>query len=242
VGFIGDVIQFIRDNWSGPNGILDRTIEHLQISVISVLIAMAIALPPAIWLGHIRRGGALAVNTANIGRALPSFAVLVLAYQFTDEIGAVPTVIALVALAVPPIFTNAYIGISEVDDEVREAASGMGMKGTQVLRRVELPLSLPLIMAGIRTSAVQVVATATLATLIGWGGLGFYIIVGLRLNNFVEAFAGALMVTLLAFALDGILAVVQRLLVPRGIGGGAGRWETEIAVETEVDAAEAATV
>jgi len=173
VSFFGDVWQWFLDNWSSGigGGIWERALEHLQVSALSVLIALVIALPPAVLLGHLGRGGALAINVVNVGRALPSFAILVIAYQVTGEIGVVPTVIALVALAVPPIFTNTYIGVREVDADIRESARGMGMEGTQVLRRIELPMAMPLIMAGIRTSTVQVIATATLASLIGWGGL-----------------------------------------------------------------------
>jgi osmoprotectant transport system permease protein len=233
--FLGDVFEWIGDNWSKGvgGGIWHRSIEHLQISAVSLLIALVIALPPAVALGHVGRGGALAVNIANIGRALPSFAILVLALQITNEIGAVPTVIALVALAVPPIFTNTYVGLREVDAEIRESAAGMGMRGTQVLRRIEVPMALPLIMAGIRTSAVQVIATATLATLVGWGGLGYYIIVGLRLNDNVQVFGGALIVVVLALLVDLTLAGVQRLVVPRGLRASEPRWAVEAAVESE---------
>ena len=233
--FLGDVFAWIGDNWSEGvgGGIWQRSIEHLQISVLSLLVALVIALPPAVALGHLRRGGVVAVNIANIGRALPSFAILVLALQITNQIGAVPTVIALVALAMPPIFTNTYVGLREVDDEIRESATGMGMRGTQVLRRIELPMALPLIMAGIRTSAVQVVATATLATLVGWGGLGYYIIVGLRLNDNVQVFGGALVVVVLALLVDLTLAGVQRLLVPRGLRTKEPRWAVETAMESQ---------
>src|SRR5687768_172239 len=221
MAFLGDVFAWIGDNWSGGagGGIDQRVVEHLQISALSVLIALVVALPPAIALGHLRRGGALAINIANIGRALPSFAILVLALQITNRIGFLPTVIALVALAIPPIFTNTYVGLREVDAEIRESAAGMGMRGTQVLTRIELPMALPLIMAGIRTSAVQVVATATLATLVGWGGLGRYIIDGLATRDFQEVFAGAVLVALLSLLVEIGLSVFQRVVVPTGLQG-----------------------
>jgi osmoprotectant transport system permease protein len=240
MNFLGDVFAWIGDNWSGGagGGIDHRVVEHLQISALSVLLALVIALPPAIALGHLRRGGALAINIANIGRALPSFAILVLALQITNRIGFVPTLIALVALAIPPMFTNTYVGLREVDAEIRESAAGMGMRGRQVLTKIELPMALPLIMAGIRTSAVQVVATATLATLVGWGGLGYYIIVGLRLNDNVQVFGGALVVVLLALLVDLTLAGVQRLLVPRGLRTAEPRWALEAAVESDESEAE----
>jgi osmoprotectant transport system permease protein len=234
MSFLGDVWQWILDNWWGSGGILDRSFEHLQISVVSVVIALVLALPPAVLLGHLGRGGAVAINVVNIGRALPSFAILVIAFRVTGEIGVVPTVIALVALAIPPIFTNAFSGLSDVDPEIRESARGMGMQGRQVLAHIELPIAMPLIMAGIRTSTVQVIATATLANLIGWaGGLGFYIIVGLRLSDEVQAFGGAVMVVLLALLADFALAGVQRLLVPRGLRMAEPRWAVDTAIETE---------
>lgn len=236
MGFLGDVAQWLADNWRGDGGILDRSLEHLQISFLSVLVALVLALPPAVVLGHLRRGGALAINVVNIGRALPSFAILVLALQITNRIGVVPTMVALVALAVPPVFTNTYVGLREVDLETRDAAAGMGMSGAQVLRRVEVPMALPLIMAGIRTSAVQVVATATLATLIGWGGLGFYIVVGLRLNDNVQVFGGALVVVALALLVDAALAGVQRLAVSRGLRAAEKpRWAAAVDVESELE-------
>jgi osmoprotectant transport system permease protein len=238
VGFLGDVFQFIADNWSGEDGILDRSIGHLQLSFWSVILALLIALPPAVYLGHLRKGGTAAINIANIGRAVPSYAILVLAFQFTNQIGAVPAVIALVALAIPPLFINTYIGLSQVDAEAREAARGMGMSGWQLLRRVEIPMALPLIMAGIRTAAVQVVATATLAILIGWTGTpGYYIIVGLRLNDNVEVFAGALVVVVLALGVEILLSGVQRLVVSKGLRGTKrSRWTIEEEIQSEVPA------
>ena len=235
MSFLGDVWQWFLDNWSSGigGGIWERALEHLQISALSVAIAVVIALPPAVLLGHLGRGGTLAINFVNIGRALPSFAILVIALQVTGEIGVVPTVIALVALAVPPIFTNAYVGLREVDPEIRESARGMGMEGKQVLTRIELPMAMPLIMAGIRTSTVQVIATATLASLIGWGGLGYYIIVGLRLNNNVQAFGGAMVVVALALLVDLALAGVQRLAVPRGLRTAEPRWAVETAIQAD---------
>jgi osmoprotectant transport system permease protein len=241
MGFLGDVIEWIGDNWSSGfgGGIWERAIEHLQISLGSVLLALVIALPPAIVLGHLRRGGNVAINVANLGRALPSFAILVLALRFTDRIGVVPTVIALVALAIPPIFTNTYVGLREVDPEIRESAAGMGMQGRQVLTRIELPIAAPLIMAGIRTSTVQVIATATLATLIGWGGgFGFYIVVGLRVNDNVQAFGGALCVVVLALLVDLALATAYRFLGPKGLRTREPRWAVETAVENREEPVE----
>ena len=179
VTFIGHVVQWFLDpaHWQGDGGILHRTFEHLVMSGLSVLVAALIALPVGIAIGHYGRGGILAINVSNIGRAVPSFAVLVIAVQLFG-IGALPAFIALVALAIPPMVTNSYIGMREVDPDVREAARGMGMRERVVLLRVELPIAVPFIMAGLRTSAVNVVATATLAALVAWGGLGRFIVDG----------------------------------------------------------------
>ena len=153
-------------NWQGSNGIPARGLEHTWYSVVSTLAAMAIALPIGMVVGHTGRGGALAINLANVGRAVPSFGIIILMVVLLG-IGFLPPFIALVAFAVPPILTNTYAGIREVDRDVREAAQGMGMRGWEVLWRVEIPVAMPLIMAGIRTSAVQVVATATIPPPIG---------------------------------------------------------------------------
>jgi osmoprotectant transport system permease protein len=182
----------------------------------SVLTAALIALPVGIAIGHFGRGGLLAINISNIGRAVPSFAVLVIAVELFG-IGALPAFIALVALAIPPMVTNSYIGVREVDADVREAARGMGMRERAVLLRVELPIALPLIMAGIRTSAVNVVATATLAALVAWGGLGRFIVDGFGLQDYPMMFAGAIMVAVLSLIVEFSLAGAQRLSTPAGL-------------------------
>jgi osmoprotectant transport system permease protein len=218
MNFIGQVAQWFLDpaHWQADGGILHRTFEHVLMSGAAVLTAAAIALPVGIAIGHFGRGGILAINVSNIGRAVPSFAVLVIAVQLFG-IGALPAFIALVVLAIPPMVTNSYIGMREVDPDVREAARGMGMRERAVLLRVELPIALPLIMAGIRTSAVNVVATATLAALVAWGGLGRFIVDGLGLQDYPMLFAGAVMVALLSLVVEFSLAGVQRLSTPAGL-------------------------
>jgi osmoprotectant transport system permease protein len=218
MNFIGQVVQWFLDpsHWQGDAGVLHRTLEHLGMSGLSVLTAALIALPVGIAIGHYGRGGILAINVSNIGRAVPSFAVLVIAVQLFG-IGALPAFIALVALAIPPMVTNSYIGMREVDPDVREAARGMGLRERAVLLRVELPIALPLIMAGVRTSAVNVVATATLAALVAWGGLGRFIVDGLGLQDYPMLFAGALMVAILSLIVEFSLAGVQRLSTPAGL-------------------------
>lgn len=165
---LGDAWDWLADgaNWSGESGVWNRLTEHIVLTVVCVLIAVAIALPFALWLGHLGKGGALAINISNIGRAIPTFAVLVLLGLSPIGMGDTATIIALVLFAIPPVLTNAYVGMRQVDRDVVEASRGMGMTGGQMLFRVELPLALPLIMTGIRMCAVQVVATATLAALV----------------------------------------------------------------------------
>lgn len=216
--FLGDVLAWLTTaaHWQGGNGAVHRLVEHVGMSGASVLVAAAIALPIGIWLGHTGRGGTLAVNLSNIGRAVPSFAILVITVQLVG-IGWKPAFIALVALAIPPMVTNSYVGVREVDPEVRESARGMGMTGGQSLWRVELPVALPLVMAGVRTAAVQVVATATLAALAAWGGLGRFIVDGFYQRDYVMVFSGAVLVALVAILTELGLASLQRLVVPAGL-------------------------
>lgn len=220
MAFLADVAAFFTTpaNYWGPEGIIDRTSDHVVMSAAALATAMLLALPVGLVLGHTGRGGPLAVNLSNLGRAVPSFAIIVLAASVVG-IGAKPAFIALVALAVPPMVTNTYTAIRGVDPEVRESAVGMGLTGGQVLRRVEVPMGLPLIMAGVRTSGVQVVATATLAALVGWGGLGRYIIDGLATRDFVSVFVGSVLVALLSLVAETGLAALQRAVVPNGLQG-----------------------
>jgi osmoprotectant transport system permease protein len=199
-------------HWHGTDGIPHRLMQHVSICAISLLIAGAIALPAGIVLGHLRKGGVVAQNLANLGRAIPSLAILIIAVPFLG-IGAHPAELALVALAVPPLLTNAYVGMATVDEDVRDAARGMGMTGRQMIWHVELPLALPLIMAGIRTATFNVIATATLAAEIASGGLGQFISTGLEVNDSVEIVCGAILVVILALAAEAALAVVQHLVV-----------------------------
>ncbi|MEU6676799.1 ABC transporter permease [Streptomyces sp. NPDC046853] len=202
-------------NWQGEKGVWHRLAEHLYFSGVCLAVACLIALPIALYLGHIGKGGALAVNISNIGRAVPTLAVLVLlTLTPLGEHGDVPTLIALVLFAVPPLLTNAYIGMREVDRAVVEAARGMGMSGRQLFARVELPLAYPLIMTGVRSAGVQVVATATLAAMAGEGGLGRIITAGFNLQNTPQVVAGALLVALLALFVEVVLVVVGKVFNP----------------------------
>lgn len=216
--FILNSLQWLTDptHWQGPDGIPIRLAQHVQLSAESVAIGALIALPIGIGLGHFGRFGNLAINISNVGRAVPSFAILVIAFQLFG-LGDAPIILALTALAVPPMVTNSYVALREVDADIKEAARGMGYREVAQLLRVELPLAVPLIMAGIRTSAVQVVATATLAAIIAGGGLGRYIIDGFATQIYTKVFAGAILVALLALATELSLSAVQRVLVPRGL-------------------------
>ena len=203
-------------HWQGSNGIPVRLLEHVQISAESVAIGALIALPLGVALGHYGRFGTLAINISNTGRAVPSFGLLVIAFQIFG-LGEAPIILALTALAIPPMVTNSYVALREVDPDVKDAARGMGYRELAQLLGVELPLAVPLIMAGIRTSAVQVVATATLAAFIAGGGLGRYIVDGYATQRYEEMVAGAVLVALLALATELGLSALQRMLVPRGI-------------------------
>src|SRR6266702_4682693 len=215
---IGDLWRWLVDpaNWQGSDGIPTRLGEQVHVSVESVVIGAALALPVGIVLGHYGRFGNLAINVSNVGRAVPSFGIIVMAF-LAFGLGDGPIVLALTALAIPPMVTNSYVALREVDPDIKEAARGMGYRELAQLLRVELPLAVPLVMAGIRTSAVQVVATATLAAIIAGGGLGRFIVDGYATQIYPAVAAGAVAVAALALATELLLSGLQRLLVPRGI-------------------------
>jgi osmoprotectant transport system permease protein len=200
-------------HWRGGNGLVHRLREHAVLSAVPILAGCVAAIPLGVLLGHHGRGGAVALNLANIGRAIPSLAILIVAVPFVG-IGAGPAYVALFALAIPPILTNTYVGMSQVDPQIKDAARGMGMTGLQMVRHVELRLALPLILAGVRTSTFQVIATATLAAEVAAGGLGRFIVDGLAVRDDTEVFAGALAVALVALVVEAVFAGLQRALVP----------------------------
>src|SRR5438445_6220873 len=213
--------------------IWDKTLAHLEISFASIGVALAIAIPLGVWLGHLHRGSSFAINASNIGRALPSLAVVSIGIGILG-IGFVNVLVALVVLAGPVMLTNAYVAVDQVDRDAVEAARAMGMRPLQVLLRVELPLALPLIFAGVRTATVYVVATATLATFAGGGGLGD-IIVNEPTCGTAGVIAGSLTITVLAFLIDGILALVQYAVTPRPLRRLGRASRTEIVVEPSWD-------
>lgn len=222
----GPVIHFLRQladwygngsHWSGSNGVPVLLWATVKISAEAVLIAMLIALPMALILGHVGRGGFVAVNIINVGRAVPALALLVIGVQVFG-IGERPALLALIVLSLPPIMTNAYTGIRQVDPEVIDAAKGMGMTGRQILLRVELPIAVPVIAAGIRTAAVQAIATVTLAAFVAYSCLGTLILVGMSsVNGHVQIVAGALLVIAVALLTEWGLAAVERALTPAGV-------------------------
>jgi len=196
-----------------PGLMRDKTLAHLAISFASIGVALGIAVPLGVWLGHLHRGSFLAINVSNIFRALPSLAMISIGIGVLG-IGFANVLVALVVLAAPVMLTNAYVAVEQVDRNAVEAARAAGMRSWQVLTRVELPMAAPLIFAGIRTGTVYVVATATLATFAGGGGLGD-VIVNEPTYGVPGVIAGSLAITALAFAIDGLLALVQRAATPR---------------------------
>jgi osmoprotectant transport system permease protein len=211
-------------HWQGPDGIPSRVGEHVVISAASVVVALLIALPIGLWIGHTGRFAFAAVNVANVGRAIPSYGAMAmiwpLSLAFSPEYGLslIPTFAAMTLLAIPPIMVNAYAGVREVDRDLVEAARGMGMRERQVLGRIELPIALPVAIGGVRTAAVQVVATTTLGAVLGLGGLGRYIIDGIARRDFERLWAGVILVAGLAIVTELGLGLVQRRLSARGLG------------------------
>jgi osmoprotectant transport system permease protein len=221
---IHDVIAWFgdEDHWRGPSGVPTLLGQHALLTLVSLLIAAAVGLPVAIWLGHRGRGGTFAVNLSNVGRAVPIVALLSLLALGVFGTGALgpfgrsglATLVTLALFALPPIVTNTYTGITGVDRDMVEAARGMGMSELDVLRRVELPLALPLIVAGIRLAVVQVWATATIAALVAGPGLGRIIVHGYDSFQTAEVVAGSLIVAVVALVLELTLGLAQKLMDP----------------------------
>jgi osmoprotectant transport system permease protein len=224
MNFISHVAQFLTSgaNWTGSNAIPGLLASQLKLSAMAVIAAVLVGVGTGALLGHTGRGNFAVINAANAARAIPSFALIILlaiqpAIARLQQSGLVAASLTMFALAVPPVLTNTYVGIRGVDPAVRSAALAMGMRPTQLLRQVELPLALPLILAGARTAAVEVVATATLAAYVGYPDLGTYIFTGLALNNNVETFAGAFLVAAVALVVDTLMAMAGRALTPKGM-------------------------
>ncbi|MGD8148844.1 ABC transporter permease [Ornithinimicrobium sp. Y1694] len=216
-------------SWSGPAGILAQTITHLRISIVALLLASVVALPVGLYIGHTGRGRWLAINIAGAFRAIPSLGVLLAATMLLlpvlrGELAfELPVLIVLVLLAIPPILSGAYAGVESVDPAARDAARGIGMTGSQVLWQVEVPAALPLLLSGIRSAMLQIIATATIAAIVGVGGLGRFLIDGQASRRYEMMAGGALVVALLALLVDLLLALVQRFAVSPGLRAPAAR-------------------
>ena len=228
---MGELLTFLAEaaNWQGPAGIPTRLIEHLTVAVLAVLAASALALPLGFYIGHTGRLQLLGINLANIGRAVPSYAVMVMIFPvavtlaptlgYEPRLGLtfLPIFLAMTLLAIPPILVATYVGISEVDRDLVESSRGMGITERQILARIEIPLALPVMVGGLRIASLQVIATATLGAILSGGGLGRYILDGISRNDDGMLLAGVLLVTLLALGTDVLLAALQRYLTPPGV-------------------------
>lgn len=221
----GDVWDYLSDggNWSGQGGILELLVQQLLLTGTALALAVLIGLPLALWLGHIGRGGFLAINISNVGRAIPTFALLALLvtadWPGVSTFGpfgraGTATLIALTLFALPPIITNSYVAVREVDADVKESARGMGMTSWQQFHRVELPLALPLVGGGVRLALVQVWATATIAALVAGPGLGRIITDGFANSYYGKGIAGAVVVAVVAMILEVLASWIQRAVDP----------------------------
>ncbi len=224
MGIWGQLIEFVTDpaTWTGSGSFWIRLFEHVWVSVAATVIAIVVVFPLALYLGHVRKGSQAATAVVNIGRALPSFGILAIAFLILVEMGAgVRTpwsiLVALIALAAPPVFTNTIAGIQAVQPSTIEAGRGMGLTGRQVLFGIELPMAMPLVMEGVRIAFVQVIATATLGALVAWGGLGRYIIDGFAVRDNGEILFGAIAVGLLAIVAEVGFSLIQRAVTPKGL-------------------------
>jgi len=233
-------------NWAGPNGVWTRLLQHLWYTLLSLAIALVIALPLGAVIGHTGRFTGLVSGVANALRALPSLGLLILLalwglHTLKGDLALLGPVIAvLVILAVPPILSNTYAGIANVDPATRDAARGMGMTGTQVLIKVELPVAMPLIFSGLRSAFLQVVATATIAAVVSLGGFGRYVVDGLARLDYPVMVAGAFLVGVLAVVGDRILAVIGHYVVSPGLTGRTARRPSATAADLVVARADGA--
>ncbi|GAA0815371.1 ABC transporter permease [Spirilliplanes yamanashiensis] len=229
MNYLNEGLLWLNDplNWTNPGGVLDRLGEHLLISALAVLVGCLVGWPVGVLLGHRGRGGAVIVTVSNLTLAVPTVALLTILPLTPIGFGKPPVVIALAVFAVPPLLANAYTGVRQIDRETIEAARGMGLSGGQILRRVELPLAVPYLAAGLRTASVQVVATAALASFVNGGGLGQIIAagfgIGISNGGAGQIVAGGLAVAVLALLVEAVLAVVQRLATPRALRATAPR-------------------
>jgi osmoprotectant transport system permease protein len=227
------IVAFFLDpaQWTGDTGIPNRLFEHLYISGSSVLLALLVAIPIGLYIGHTNRGSGLAINLANIGRAIPSYAMMVIPVPLTLTLAPIlgyeagfgltflPIFIAMTALAIPPLLVSTYAGLRSVDRDLIEAGRGMGLSERQILTRIEIPLASSILVGGFRTATLQVIATATIGAILGGGGLGRFIFDGLSQGEagYPSIYGGAILVSTLAIGVDLLLAALQRRLTPRAL-------------------------
>ncbi len=227
------LVDFFLDpaHWQGETGIPSRLVEHLVIAGLSILLATLIAVPIGLYIGHTNRASGLAINLANIGRAIPSYAMMVIPLPFTLSLAPVlgysptfglvflPIFLAMTFLAIPPLLVSTYAGLRSVDRDLIEAGRGMGLRERQILTRIELPLASSILVGGFRTATLQVIATATIGAILGGGGLGRFIFDGLNQGEpgYPSIYAGAILVSALAIGVDVVLALAQTRLTPRAL-------------------------
>ena len=233
---MNEVLAWLTDgaHWQGNEGVPLRLWEHVTYSGLALLVAALLAVPLGLWVGHTGRGRFLAVNLTGGLRAVPSLGLLfaslmLLGPRLDGELAVLlPAELVLVILAVPPILAGAYAGVEQVEPAVRDAARGMGMRESEVLFQVEVPCALPLIASGLRSAALQVIATATLAATVGLGGLGRYLIDGLSVRDYAQMASGAVLVAAMALLVDLLAAMLQRVVVSRGLTGKTGRSQNTV--------------
>jgi osmoprotectant transport system permease protein len=234
---VNATIAWLTDavHWSGVNGIPNRLLEHLLLSGAAFAVAVLIALPAGLAVGHTGRGATLAVNLTNLGRAVPSLAIIGIVAPFTQAFDPAlgftvyPTLIGLVVLALPPVLVNAYAGVAAVDRDLIEAARGMGMRERQILTGIEIPLGLPVILAGLRLAAVTIVATANLGAIFGFGGLGRYLVDGIAQNDEGQLFGGVVLAAGLTLLTEAGFALLQRAVESPGLRRASADSRTEFA-------------
>lgn len=237
---VNDILGWLTDpaNWTGPRGIPTRVLEHLWYSALALALSAAVALPAGLWVGHTGRGRWV-VTVSNVARAVPSLGLLfavemIVGPYFASNLAfIIPSIVVLFLLGVPPLLSGTYAGIQAVDPAARDAAYGMGMRSREVLRGVELPCAMPLILSGLRASTLQIVATATIAASVSLGGLGRYLLDGLAVRDYAQMAGGAVLVAALALILEGVLTIVSRYAVSPGLSG---RFPRSSLVETSTAA------
>ena len=245
---IANLVAWLSDpaHWSGDEGIPHRLLQHIEYSLLALVLAALIGIPLGMYVGHTGKGKFMVAGLANALRALPTLGLLILVVlplisRLPGDLGfLVPSIAVLVVLAVPPILTSTYAGVQGVDLAAKDAAYGMGMTGNEVLAKIEAPCALPLVFSGLRSAMLQIVATATIAAYVGMGGLGRYVMDGLAVRDYPQMLAGAVLVAALAVVVELVLAVVQRLVVPRGLTGRAARRRPGGVPEVETGSADTA--